>query len=72
MATHFLDYHAVEGAVVACGRNYDLKALPRGVVVSTGTSIVTCMRCIGTERFRLAKVRAARVMRPLDDPTVTR
>lgn len=69
MATHFLDYHAVDGSVMACGRSYDLQALPRGVVVSTGTSIVSCMRCIQTQRFRLAKIRALRSMRPLDQPS---
>lgn len=65
MATHLLDYHAVEGAVTACGRNFDLTNLPRGIVVSTGTSIVSCQRCISTERFRLVK---ARMPRALDAP----
>lgn len=67
MATHYLSHHTVNGLKTACGRYFDSASLPRGVVVQTGISGVSCQGCIGSDEFRKAK---ARVGRALDDPRI--
>jgi len=66
MATHFQDYKSVEGVVTACGRPFtDGERRPRGVAITVATNEVSCQRCLGSDRYRLA---VARVPRALDDP----
>lgn len=58
MATHMLDYKSVEGRWTACGRYYENgKELPRGVAIDASDFPVSCQRCLGTERLKIARCR---------------
>lgn len=58
MATHMLDYRSLEGHWTACGQLFlDKIPLARGVVIAESDAPVSCQRCLGTDRLKIARTR---------------